>query len=347
VSKVAEDVVEEIENALNLVVTTTHQSSNMRKTLKEKIYQTVSTLRRLLTKLTNSCEQKSSDIHNLTKKIGTLESELQSYKEQQQKRQQAPSIENNDEQGEKLNERQVVPSMDNMQQPSNSRVRQLPPPDGRNRKLFAEVLKGAEDKRFKMTLKAKDNETSPEQVKNRLKREINPTDIKVGIKTFKNLRDGRIIIETGSEEETNSLSSEIIIKCGEHLEIIKYQLRKPRIIIYSTPKEITTDNVIEIIKAQNSDITQNGEDMVAKLKYKTKKGNYNIVIEVGPQTRKQILQNKLKLGWEICSAKDYLAPTRCYRCSRFKPQTQRMQRRGHLPPLYRKACNERMHSPKE
>ena len=29
-----------------------------------------------------------------------------------------------------------------------------------------------------------------------------------------------------------------------------------------------------------------GEDMVAKFKYKTKKGNYNIVIEVGPQTRK-------------------------------------------------------------
>jgi hypothetical protein len=57
--------------------------------------------------------------------------------------------------------------------------------------------------------------------------------------------------------------------------------------------------------------------MVAKFKYKTKKGNYNIVIEVGPQTRKQSLQTKLKLGWEICSAKDYLTPIRYYRCSRF------------------------------
>jgi predicted nucleic acid-binding Zn-ribbon protein len=129
-AKMAEDVVEEIENALNLVVTTTEQSSIMRKTLKEKIYQTVSTLRHLLTKLTNSCEQKSSDIQNLTKKIGKLESQLQGYKDQQQKRQQAPSIENNDEQGEKLNERQVAPSMDKMQQPSNSRVRQLPPLTG-------------------------------------------------------------------------------------------------------------------------------------------------------------------------------------------------------------------------
>ena len=75
--------------------------------------------------------------------------------------------------------------------------------------------------------------------------------------------------------------------------------------------------VVDIIKAQNPDIRQNGQDMAAKFKYKTKKGNYNIVVEVGPQTRKQVLQTKLKLGWEICSAKDYLAPTRCYICSRF------------------------------
>ena len=105
----------------------------------------------------------------------------------------------------------------------------------------------------------------------------NPTDIKVGIKTFKTLRDGRIIIETGSEEEINSLSSAISTKCGEQLEIIKHQLRKARIIIFNSPEEITTENAIDTIKAQNPDITPNGEDMVAKFKYKTKKGNYNIV----------------------------------------------------------------------
>ena len=37
----AETVEDEIKNALNLVVSTTEQSSNMRKTLKEKIYETV------------------------------------------------------------------------------------------------------------------------------------------------------------------------------------------------------------------------------------------------------------------------------------------------------------------
>ena len=50
VAKMEEVVVKEIENALNLVVNTKEQSSNMKKTLKEKIYQTVSTLRQLFAK---------------------------------------------------------------------------------------------------------------------------------------------------------------------------------------------------------------------------------------------------------------------------------------------------------
>jgi hypothetical protein len=85
-SKMTENVVEEIEIALNLVVTTTDQSINMRKTLKEKIYQTVSNLRQLFSKITISGEQKLSDINNLTKNISTLEAELLIYKEQHNKR---------------------------------------------------------------------------------------------------------------------------------------------------------------------------------------------------------------------------------------------------------------------
>jgi len=97
---------------------------------------------------------------------------------------------------------------------------------------------------------------------------------------------------------------------------MKHKLRKPRLIIYNVPEEITIANVT-VIKAQNPEITMNGEEVTAKFKYKTRKGNYNIVVEVGPQTRKQILHTKLKIGWELCKVEDYLVPTRCYRCSRF------------------------------
>jgi len=119
-------------------------------------------------------------------------------------------------------------------------------------------------------------------------------------------------METGSEEEINSLSWAISTKHGEQLEIIK-QIEETKANIYVS-EEITIENVTTIIKAQNPEITLNGED-VAKFRYKNRKGTYNIVIEVGLQTQKQIFQTKLKIVWEICNVEDYLVPTRCYMCS--------------------------------
>jgi len=49
--KMADDVHEEIENALNTIATTTERSGNMKKELKHTIYETVSTLWKLFVKL--------------------------------------------------------------------------------------------------------------------------------------------------------------------------------------------------------------------------------------------------------------------------------------------------------
>jgi hypothetical protein len=70
-------------------------------------------------------------------------------------------------------------------------------------------------------------------------------------------------------------------------------------------EEITTDSVTDIIKAQNTEMLVNGEDIEAKFRFKNRKGSYNIVLEVGLQTRKKILQTKLKTGWEICNVADF------------------------------------------
>jgi hypothetical protein len=40
-------------------------------------------------------------------------------------------------------------------------------------------------------------------------------------------------------------------------------------------------------------------------------------MEVSPQTRKQLLQTKLKIGWEICNVADYLVPKKCYKRNRY------------------------------
>jgi hypothetical protein len=85
-------------------------------------------------------------------------------------------------------------------------VRQVLPPERGRRKLYTDEVINQEEKRFRITLKAKDETTTPEQIKQQLKMNINPTDIRVGIKAVKTIRVMGILVETGSEEEKNTLS---------------------------------------------------------------------------------------------------------------------------------------------
>ena len=66
--------------------------------MKEKILETVSTLRQLLVKIKISGERKLSEINNLTKKVSMLESELQSCSDKRAEVQQKPSIADTTEQ---------------------------------------------------------------------------------------------------------------------------------------------------------------------------------------------------------------------------------------------------------
>jgi len=72
----ADEVEQEVEESLNMVVITTEQSSNMRKALKQKIFETVSTLRKLFAKLKDKDTKKTKEIKKLKKQVGEMGTEL-------------------------------------------------------------------------------------------------------------------------------------------------------------------------------------------------------------------------------------------------------------------------------
>jgi len=55
--------------------------------------------------------------------------------------------------------------------------------------------------------------------------------------------------------------------------------------------------------------------MQTKYTFKTRRNTKNLVIEVLPHTRRQMLHNKLKIEWTVCYVKDYVSVNRCFRCS--------------------------------
>jgi hypothetical protein len=171
-------------------------------------------------------------------------------------------------------------------------------------------------KRFKLTVKSKENQTS-DALKGVLKSKINPTEIKVGINTFKSLKNGKVLIETGNKEEIEALEKDISVKCGGTLEVSIHKLRNRRLVMINIPEDITVGNIEETLIAQNPDLNLNKGDIKAKFSYETKKYIRNLVMEVGAQTRSQLLQKKVKLGWLTCKIEDYIAANRCFKCSRF------------------------------
>jgi hypothetical protein len=110
-----------------------------------------------------------------------------------------------DEDRRRIAKGQSAPSITYSLEPPGTSAKGMAAAGDWKAKLNSEALVGKlKQNCFKVTMKSKESH-SPETVKGLLKANINPTEIKVGINTLKTLRDGRVLIETGSKEEVEVL----------------------------------------------------------------------------------------------------------------------------------------------
>jgi hypothetical protein len=134
-------------------------------------------------------------------------------------------------------------------------VKGAPPSGDREGKLYSEALRDEKTlKRFKLTVKSKENQR-PDAIKGVLKSKINPTEIKVGINTFKSLKNGKVLIETSSKEEIEALEKDISAKCGGTLEVDIHKLRNPKLVMINIPERITVGNIEDTLIAQIPTLT--------------------------------------------------------------------------------------------
>jgi len=251
--------------------------------------------------------------------VTKAKTELQRFTDKTLKVQGAPSVIPSQEPGgPRLH---GAPSVTQRREPAGLRVREGAPSGGSERKLYSEALANKIPKnKFKLTVKSNEN-LPPDTIKGLLKTKINPTEIKVGINTFKTLKNGRVLIETNSKKELEALEKDINAKCDGKLEATAHKLRNARLVIVNIPEEIYIGNVEHTLLAQNTDVNLKQGDIKAKFSYETRKHNRNLVMEVSAQTRKLLLHKKVKLGWQISKIEDYVVATQCYKFSRFNHRT--------------------------
>jgi hypothetical protein len=149
-----------VNDALEMLLSITEKSGNLRKDLKNDIHESVSTLR------------KAFDL--IYKQLDSVKEEYNSCREEVKN-----TMKGEGTGGIIQTNEQVAASIDYTLQAWNNNM-QIVPPIGGGRKLYSEVVKNKDNnKRYKITLKPKDTTTTPEQIKSQLKNSINPTEIKL------------------------------------------------------------------------------------------------------------------------------------------------------------------------
>ena len=232
--------------------------------LRQDIIESVSTLRSIFVNLRNSGEEKTTKINQLSVEL-KAKTELMENRKDNLSRDSLPSRGGNGQ--------NIV----------TAHHTQLTPSGGPRKKLYSEAVSASEEKRYKLMVKPK-LDLSTEEVKTTLRTKVNRTTMKVGVRTLKSLKDGRVLIEAGTTEEINKLKQTIQEKCGGGgLEVVAPQLRKPRVVINNVPNDITVGNLEEVIIAQNPELELVRGDMEAKFMYSTKRGQNKIVVEVGQE----------------------------------------------------------------
>jgi len=155
---------DQIQNVLNLIVRTTEQSGNMKKGLKQTIFETISTFRNLFVKLTDSRHSKTTYDSKMEIQVIKLQAEREECSGKHAKEHGTPTLIDCQEAADTMAKEHGTPSLKHCKEPARM-TRRVTLPDGRGGKLYSEAVGGENLKRIKLTGRSRDNK-SPETIKN-------------------------------------------------------------------------------------------------------------------------------------------------------------------------------------
>lgn len=192
--------------------------------------------------------------------------------------------------------------------------------------LFADIVKTPSqintnsDKQKSAILFVKTNNATESNLNilSEIKTKINPISLNVRIKNTKNIKNG-VLINCEDRESLKNLKSSINANMSDRYVATEEKKLNPRLKICSVDiADITEDFVSNFIEQNNlhGNDFENSIKIITKLKYKD--NLHNLIIEVSPAVRHQIIQKGfLYIGWRKCFVQDYFKVVRCFKCSKF------------------------------
>lgn len=143
---------------------------------------------------------------------------------------------------------------------------------------------------------------------------INPANLKIGVKNIRTTKTGAIIMKCQSKIEMEILEQEIKNKLGGAYEVEQTKMRKPRVKIVNFNQDLTTEEIENCIFEQNGLM---GEFKITYI-WKKKEDQITIYGECSGTTFTQLMKNKkIFIGWQSYMVYEDLGVPRCFRCQDF------------------------------
>lgn len=149
-----------------------------------------------------------------------------------------------------------------------------------------------------------------------LKSTINPKDINVRIEGIKKISGGGIVIKTNTAAEAVIMSEKLTNTktLTSNYAVALPKKRKPQLILYEVANDIDSTELKNLIIEHNDNIKP--DDVETKKNYTSRSGNNNWIIDIAPNAYQQLNDNKITIGWQRIQFREYIRPTRCFKCGR-------------------------------
>lgn len=169
-----------------------------------------------------------------------------------------------------------------------------------------------------IVISPKEDQTS-EKTKEDIKLNINP--VETGITGIKNAINGKVIINCKNKDTKTMLKEQIEEKLGNNYGVKIPEKRFPCVKIIGVSESFKEEDIKEKIMKQNEFLENYVPKKISVVNIRKNPGkitSYNIYIEMDGETYLKFIQaGKINIGWERCRVFDALAVKRCYKCYGF------------------------------
>lgn len=144
---------------------------------------------------------------------------------------------------------------------------------------------------------------------------INPSDLNVGIKGFKETKRGNVVIKCASKHEVERLKKAAEEGLKEEYTVETVKMKHPRVKITGYTGERTAEQLERSIRGQNDWISSEDEFRITYVNKIRQKKTSTIFMECNSRLYFKMMNFKrIFIDWERCPVYEELNVMRCYNC---------------------------------